>query len=157
TTGALRHALSEYGEYRSLYVLDSTGAVLERVGQEPLRTIKHAPTGGGITRGNTSRRLPALAAYVQIPAQPPPPRVPTALTPTASGRGVPAVLFGEIDVHALDNALTRPGLGSVWLTDDQHRVLAATVGFRAFQSLPDPALTQLAASTNGAAGTAGTS
>ncbi|MFL6111239.1 MAG: HAMP domain-containing protein, partial [Catenulispora sp.] len=66
------------------------------------------------------------------------------------------VLFGEIDVKALNSILPRPKLGSVWVTDRDDRVLAASVGYRAFQSLPDSELTRLARATQGAPGTAGT-
>ncbi|WP_335979082.1 cache domain-containing protein [Streptomyces sp. CA2R106] len=142
----MRQVLDAHPQYRALYVLDRSGAILERVGAKPLRTITHTPTGSGITTVNTSGRIPSIAAYVQIP-------------PAAAGAVVtahePVVLFGEIDVHALDRTLSRPSLGHVWLTDQRHRVLAANVGFRAFQSLPDDRLTKLAARTEGAAGTTG--
>ncbi|MGW7002696.1 HAMP domain-containing protein [Streptomyces sp. NPDC054933] len=143
-TGALRRALADHPKYRSLYVLDRTGAILLRVGRQPLRAIVHAPTGSGITRVNTSGKIPAIAAYAQIPA-----------AKTAKAATGPAVLFAEIDVNALNSLLPRPGLGSVWLADEHHQVLAASVGFQAFQDLPSRALTRLAAKTEGAPGTAG--
>jgi hypothetical protein len=118
--------------------------VVARVGSRPLRTLVHTPTGSGITAVNTSGRIPSIAAYAQIPHNG---------TPAA---GAPVVLFAEIDVHALDRTLSRPALGSVWLTDQRQKVLAATVGFRAFQSLPDAQLTRLAVGTASAPGTVGT-
>jgi HAMP domain-containing protein len=139
----LRRALAEHPKYRSLYVLDRTGAIVLRVGKRPLRTIVHAPSGDGITKVNTSGKIPAIAAYAQIPAA------------KSARAGAPAVLFAEIDVNALNSLLPRPGLGSVWLIDDHHEVLAASVGFQAFQSLPSRGLTRLAARTKGTGGTAG--
>lgn len=141
----LKRALNDHSQYRSLYVLNKAGAIVLRVGAKPLRTITHTPTGSGITMVNTSGKVPSIAAYAQIPA--PQTGVVTADTPV--------VLFGEIDVHALNRSLSRPGLGDIWLTDHQHRVLAANAGFRAFQSLPDHRLTRLAAATEGTAGTTG--
>ncbi|MCQ4043736.1 HAMP domain-containing protein [Streptantibioticus rubrisoli] len=142
----LRRALAEHPKYRSLYVLDRTGAIVLRVGKRPLRTIVHAPTGDGITKVNTSGKIPAIAAYAQIPA---------AKSARATTTGAPAVLFAEIDVNALNSLLPRPSLGNVWLVDDHHEVLAASVGFRAFQSLPSHGLTRLAARTKSTGGTAG--
>jgi hypothetical protein len=146
----LRRALDAHSQYRSLYVLNRRGTILLRVGDTPLRTITHAPTGNGITTVNTSGRIPSIAAYAQIPANLANPAAPAVTDDT------PVVLFGEIDVHSLDRTLSRPSLGKVWLTDQQHKVLAANVGFRAFQALPDSRLTRLAAGTQSAAGTAGT-
>jgi HAMP domain-containing protein len=104
----------------------------------------HVPHGGGITTVNTSGRIPAIAAYAQV-------RAGQGKTPAAG-----VVLFGEIDVKALNLILPRPKLGSVWVTDGDEKVLAASVGYRAFQSLPDSGLTRLARATQGAPGTAGT-
>ncbi|MFJ9480800.1 HAMP domain-containing protein [Streptomyces mirabilis] len=140
----LRHALTDHRSYRSLYLLDRSGSITLRVGETPLRTLVHVPGGGGITTVNTSGRIPAIAAYAQI----------RAVKGKTSAAGV--VLFGEIDVKALNSLLPRPKLGSVWVTDRNHRVLAASVGYRAFQSLPDSGLTRLARSTQGAPGTPGT-
>ncbi|MCQ4079539.1 HAMP domain-containing protein [Streptomyces sp. RB6PN25] len=137
----LRRTLTDHRQFRSLYLLDGTGKILLRVGETPLRTLVHAPTGSGITRVNTSGRIPAIAAYSRIPR--------------VKGSGAAAVLFGEIDVKALDSLLPAPGLGSVWLADDHHKVLAASVGFRAFQALPASGFTRLAADSEGAPGTAG--
>jgi HAMP domain-containing protein len=140
----LRQTLAEHGQYRSLYLLDHTGAIVLRVGQTPLRTIVHVPDGSGITGVNTYGKIPAIAAYAHIPAS----RTATK-TP-----GV--VVFGEVDVKALDGLLAAPGLGSVWLTDNHDKVLAASVGFRAFQPLSGTGLTRLADRTRAAPGAAGT-
>jgi hypothetical protein len=143
-TQVLRQALADHRQYRSLYLLDRSGAITLRVGDTPLRTLVHVPHGGGITTVNTSGRIPAIAAYAQV-------RAGQGKTPAAG-----VVLFGEIDVKALNLILPRPKLGSVWVTDGDEKVLAASVGYRAFQSLPDSGLTRLARATQGAPGTAGT-
>ncbi|MFJ5308927.1 HAMP domain-containing protein [Streptomyces sp. NPDC088350] len=140
----LQRTLADHKQFRSLYLLDSSGGVTLRVGGSPLRTIVHVPDGGGITTVNTSGRIPAIAAYAQV-------RTVKGRTPAAG-----VVLFGEIDVKALNSILSRPKLGSVWVTDGNDKVLAANVGYRAFQSLPDSGLSRLARATQGAPGTAGT-
>jgi hypothetical protein len=143
-TEALRHSLDDHRQYRSLYLLDRSGGITLRVGATPLRTRVHVPAGGGITTVNTSGRIPAIAAYAQV----------RAVKGKAKAAGV--VLFGEIDVKALNSILPRPKLGSVWVTDGEEKVLAASVGYRAFQSLPDSGLTRLARATQSAPGTPGT-
>lgn len=143
-TQVLRQSLDDHRQYRSLYLLDRSGAITLRVGDTPLRTLVHVPHGGGITTVNTSGRIPAIAAYAQV-------RAGKGKAPAAG-----VVLFGEIDVKALNSILPRPKLGSVWVTDGNEKVLAASVGYRAFQSLPDSGLTRLARATQGAPGTAGT-
>ncbi len=143
-TEILRHSLADHRQYRSLYLLDGSGGITLRVGGTPLRTRVHVPSGGGITTVNTSGRIPAIAAYAQV----------RAVKGKAKAAGV--VLFGEIDVKVLNSILPRPKLGSVWVTDGEEKVLASSVGYRAFQSLPDPGLTRLARSTQSAPGTAGT-
>ncbi|MFG2794216.1 HAMP domain-containing protein [Streptomyces sp. NPDC048419] len=143
-TEVLRRCLADHKQYRSLYLLDRSGGITLRVGGTPLRTLVHVPGGGGITTVNTSGRIPAIAAYAQVQA--------------AKGKAKAAglVLFGEIDVKALNSILPRPKLGSVWVTDGHEKVLAASVGYRAFQSLPDSGLSRLARSTQSAPGTPGT-
>ncbi|MGW2644150.1 HAMP domain-containing protein [Streptomyces sp. NPDC001393] len=143
-TQVLRHTLADHKHFRSLYLLDRSGGITLRVGDTPLRTLVHVPDGGGITTVNASGRIPAIAAYAQV-------RPVRGKTPAAG-----VVLFGEIDVKALNSMLPRPKLGSVWVTNDETKVLAASVGYRAFQSLPNSGLTRLARSTQGAAGTTGT-
>ncbi|MFF4487568.1 HAMP domain-containing protein [Streptomyces sp. NPDC001544] len=143
-TEVLRQSLADHKQYRSLYLLDRKGGITLRVGGTPLRTLVHVPHGGGITTVNASGRIPAIAAYAQVGA----------VKGKAPAAGV--VLFGEIDVKALNSILPRPKLGSVWVTDDHDKVLASSVGYRAFQSLPESGLTRLARATKGAPGTAGT-
>ncbi|MFI2031459.1 HAMP domain-containing protein [Streptomyces buecherae] len=140
----LRTSLADYKQYRSLYLLDRSGGITLRVGGTPLRTLIHVPDGGGITTVNASGPIPSIAAYAQV-------RAGKSRAPAAG-----VVLFGEIDVKALNSLLPRPKLGSVWVTDRNDRVLAASVGYRAFQSLPESGLTRLARATKGAPGTVGT-
>ncbi|WP_327700644.1 cache and HAMP domain-containing protein [Streptomyces decoyicus] len=144
----LRREHADHPTYRSLYLLDHTGAIVLRAGQEPLRTLAR-PTGDGITQVNTSGKIPAIAAYVQIPT------AKNAKNADKGGDTASAVVVAEIGVDALNDLVARPGLGRVWLTDDHHRVLAASVGFQAFQSLPSRALTRLVAKTDAAPGGAG--
>ncbi|MFI1566970.1 HAMP domain-containing protein [Streptomyces sp. NPDC020490] len=143
-TAVLRKSLADHEQYRSLYLLDRSGRITLRVGDAPLRTLVHVPGGSGITNVNTSGRIPVIAAYAQV----------RAVKGKAPAAGV--VLFGEIDVKALNSILPRPKLGSVWVTDRHDKVLAASVGYLAFQSLPDSGLTRLARATQSAPGTAGT-
>ncbi|MFE0186648.1 HAMP domain-containing protein [Streptomyces sp. NPDC058989] len=145
-TGVLRRERAAHPTYRSLYVLDRTGAIVLRVGEEPVRALAHAPTGDGITQVNTSGTIPTIAAYAQIPAAGKAGNAPDA---------APAVVVAEIGTNALNSLVAREGLGRVWLTDERHRVLAASVGFQAFQSLPHRGLTRLAAGTEAAPGSAG--
>ncbi|MFI0717359.1 HAMP domain-containing protein [Streptomyces inhibens] len=147
-TEVLRREHADHPTFRSLYVLDRTGAIVLRVGKQPLRTLDHAPTGDGITQVSTSGTIPAIAAYAQIPA---------ARKARNAKDAVPAgaVVVAEIGVNALNSLVARQGLGSVWLTDERHRVLAASVGFQAFQSLPHRSLTRLVARTEAAPGSAG--
>ncbi|MET9255352.1 HAMP domain-containing protein [Streptomyces sp. NPDC003717] len=140
----LRRVLDDHRQYRSLYLLDRSGDTTLRVGDAPLRTLTEVPGGSGITTVNTSGRLPAIAAYTPVPGV---------------GGGTAAtgtVLFGEIDVKVLNSTLQRPKLGSVWVTDGDDKVLASSVGYRAFQSLPESGLNRLVRATRTAPGTVGT-
>lgn len=147
-TEVLRRERADHPTFRSLYVLDRTGAIVLRVGKQPVRTLDHAPTGDGITQVNTSGTIPAIAAYARIPAVR---KARNAKDAVPAG----AVVVAEIGVNALNSLVARQGLGSVWLTDERHRVLAASVGFQAFQSLPHQGLTRLVARTEAAPGSAG--
>ncbi|MFF4541103.1 HAMP domain-containing protein [Streptomyces aureus] len=140
----LRHALSKHRQYRSIYLLDRSGAITLRVGDTPLRTLVHVPHGGGVTTVNTSGRIPAIASYAQV----------RPVKGQAAADGV--VLFGEIDVTTLNSTLARPNLGTIWVTDADCKVLAASEGYRAFQDLPEAGLTRLARAAQSAPGTVGT-
>ncbi|MFF4607269.1 HAMP domain-containing protein [Streptomyces sp. NPDC001339] len=160
-TEVLRREQADHPTFRSLYVLDHTGAIVQRVGKQPLRTLAQAPTGGGITQVNTSGTIPAIAAYAQIPANGKAGQAGKAgkagkVTKAEDAKDAdPAAVVAEIGVNALNSQVARPGLGNVWLTDDHYRVLAASVGFEAFQALPHRSLTRLAARTEAAPGGAG--
>ncbi|MER0483755.1 cache domain-containing protein [Streptomyces sp. Edi2] len=143
----LRREHAGHPMYRSLYVLDRTGAVMLRAGEHPLHTLVR-PTGDGVTQVTTSGKIPAIAAYAQIPPA-------RNAKDVKNAEGTPAVVVAEIGVDALNDLVARPGLGRVWLTDEHHRVLAASVGFQAFQSLPSRHLTRLVTKTDAAPGGAG--
>ncbi|GAB7028773.1 cache and HAMP domain-containing protein [Streptomyces sp. NPDC021749] len=142
----LRREHADHPTFRSLYVLDRTGAIVLRVGKQPLRTLVHPPAGDGITQVNTTGTIPAIAAYARVPA---------ARKAGGTKDGAPAVVVAEIGVNALNSLVARQGLGSVWLTDEHHRVLAASVGFQAFQALPHRSLTRLVGRTEAGPGSAG--
>ncbi|MEU6225534.1 HAMP domain-containing protein [Streptomyces sp. NPDC047042] len=141
-TEVLLRALADHRQYRSLYVLGGSGDITLRVGARPLGSIIHVPGGSGINTVNTSGRIPAITAYAQVPGV-------NGTAPAAR-----AVLLGEIDVSTLNSMLSRPQLGRVWLTDAGDKVLAANVGYRAFQTLPEPGLTRLVRAARDTPGTA---
>ncbi|WP_260867738.1 HAMP domain-containing protein [Streptomyces sp. SAJ15] len=165
-TELLRRERADHPTYRSLYVLDHTGAIVLRVGKEPLRASGHAPSDNGITQVDTSGKTPVVAAYAQIKtAKNDKARNDKARNGKAkNGKAKndtnvedtdPAVVVAEIGVDTLNDLVARSGLGRVWLTDERHRVLAASVRFQAFQALPSRGLTRLAAKTEAAPGGAG--
>ncbi|MFF9778629.1 HAMP domain-containing protein [Streptomyces sp. NPDC013978] len=141
-TEVLLRALADHRQYRSLYVLGSSGDITLRVGARPLRSSIQVPGGSGIESVNTSGRIPAITAYAQVPGV-------NGAVPAAG-----AVLLGDFDVNTLNSILSRPQLGRVWLTDAGDKVLAATVGYRASQALPEPGLTRLVRAARGTPGTA---
>ena len=120
----LDRSLEQHGRYRSLYVVDGTGRILARAGDEP-RTSKKARIRPGVVQTNTSGTEPVLAA---VAAQ----QVKGA--PARSGR---RYVVGEFKVQYLAGILSRPGLGSVWLVDSAHRVIASNKGFVAFGRVSD--------------------
>ncbi|MDX3638080.1 HAMP domain-containing protein [Streptomyces sp. MB09-02B] len=141
-TEVLRRALADHKQFRSMYMLDGSGDITLRVGARPLRSSIHVPGGSGIDTVDTSGRIPVITVYAQVPG---------------TNGGEPAagsVLLGEFDVKSLNSLLSRPQLGRVWLTDADDKVLAATVGHRAFPALPEPGLTRLIRSGRGTPGTA---
>ncbi|MEU9125198.1 HAMP domain-containing protein [Streptomyces sp. NPDC048506] len=150
-TEVLRRERADHPMYRSLYLLDRSGAVVLQVGKEPLRTLDDVPAGGGISQVNTSGKIPAIAAYTQVPTA----KNAKNAKAAKEAKDAPAVVVAEIGVDALNELVARPGLGTVWLTDAHQRVLAASVGFQAFQSLPSRSLTRLVARTDAAPGSAG--
>jgi methyl-accepting chemotaxis protein len=123
----LDRSLEQHGRYRSLYVVDGTGRILARAGGEP-RTPNKARIRTGVTQTNTSGREPVLAAVAAQPVKG---------APTQAGRHY---VVGEFKVQYLTGILNRPGLGSVWLVDSAHRVIASNKGFVAFGRVSDSRL-----------------
>ncbi|MCD9879957.1 HAMP domain-containing protein [Streptomyces guryensis] len=120
----LDRSLEQHGRYRSLYVVDGAGEILVRAGDEP-RTPKKVRIRPGVMQTNTSGTEPVLAA---VAAQ----QVKGA--PARTGR---RYVVGEFKVQYLAGILNRPGLGSVWLVDSAHRVIASNKGFVAFGRVSD--------------------
>ena len=120
----LGRSLEQHGRYRSLYVVDGTGKILVRAGDEP-RTQNKARIRTGVRQTNTSGTEPVLAAVAAQPAKG---------APAGSGR---RYVVGEFKVQYLTGILNRPGLGSVWLVDSAHRVIASNKGFVAFGRVSD--------------------
>ncbi|NUP17945.1 MAG: HAMP domain-containing protein [Streptomyces sp.] len=120
----LDRSLEQHGRYRSLYVVDGTGEILARAGGEA-RTPNKARIRAGVRQTNTSGREPVLAAVAAQPVKG---------APTKVGRHY---VVGEFKVQYLTGILNRPGLGSVWLVDSAHRVIASNKGFVAFGRVSD--------------------
>ncbi|MER6416988.1 cache domain-containing protein [Streptomyces humidus] len=124
TRRTLDSSLEQHGRYRSLYVVDGAGEILARAGDEP-RTPKRDRVRPGVEQTNTSGTEPVLAAVAAQPVKG---------APTRSGR---RYVVGEFKVQYLAGILSRPGLGSVWLVDAGHRVIASNKGFVAFGRVSD--------------------
>ncbi|WP_123966367.1 HAMP domain-containing protein [Streptomyces sp. TLI_185] len=120
----LDRSLEQHGRYRSLYVADGTGRILVRAGDEP-RTPKKARIRTGVRQTNTSGTEPVVAAVAAQPVKG---------ATAGSGR---RYVVGEFKVQYLTGILSRPGLGSVWLVDSAHRVIASNKGFVAFGRVSD--------------------
>ncbi|UOB11346.1 HAMP domain-containing protein [Streptomyces sp. HP-A2021] len=120
----LDRSLEQHGRYRSLYVVDGAGKILARAGDEP-RTPTKVRIRPGVRQTNTSGTEPVLAAVAAQPVK--------GGTAT-SGRHY---VVGEFKVQYLTGILDRPGLGSVWLVDSAHRVIASNKGFVAFGRVSD--------------------
>lgn len=123
----LDRSLEEHGRYRSLYVVDGTGRILAHAGGEP-RTPDKVRVRTGVRQTNTSGREPVLAAVAAQPVKG---------APAKAGRHY---VVGEFKVQYLTGILNRPGLGSVWLVDSAHRVIASNKGFVAFGRVSDSRL-----------------
>ncbi|MEW1649025.1 cache and HAMP domain-containing protein [Streptomyces sp. NPDC091219] len=124
---ALDRSLEEHGRYRSLYVVDRAGRILARAGDEP-RTATRARIRPGVRQTNTSGTEPVLAAVAAQPGK------------GARARSGRHYVVGEFKVQYLTGILDRPGLGSVWLVDSAHRVIASNKGFVAFGRVSDSRL-----------------
>lgn len=120
TTGrVLDTKLAQSSRFQSLYVVDSSGAIITAAGDRA-RTPKAARIKNGIAQTNDSGTEPVIAAVVR----------------QGSGTNARHVV-GEYRIQALNSLLTRPHLGSAWLIDAQRRVIASNRGFLAFSRLPD--------------------
>ncbi|QMU67807.1 HAMP domain-containing protein [Streptacidiphilus sp. P02-A3a] len=147
TRSLLKAALAQHSRYTSLYVLTQDGSILARVGGKPRRAARSVPAGAGLLQINTTGRVPEVAAYVTVPKP-----VPVALVgqnpkdvkaPPITAKS-PVAVVGEYDLKPLNSMLNHIGIGHAWLVDGRQRVVASRDGFRAFQSLPDGSLTDLA-------------
>lgn len=99
------------GDIHSAAVVDAKGDAQVSVGGRPLADLQRAPGGTGVWQANTSGRLPIVLGY----------------TPLGDGKHT---LIAEFDTKALS------GISSqfpVRLLDREHRVLADTGGFIAFE------------------------
>ncbi|MYS91222.1 MULTISPECIES: cache and HAMP domain-containing protein [Streptomyces] len=123
----LDRSLEQHGRYRSLYVVDGAGKILARAGDEP-RTPTKVRIRPGVRQTNTSGTEPVLAAVAAQPVKG---------GTAASGRHY---VVAEFKVQYLTGILDRPGLGSVWLVDSEHRVIASNKGFVAFGRVSDSRL-----------------
>ncbi|WP_116042501.1 HAMP domain-containing protein [Amycolatopsis palatopharyngis] len=103
--------------FRSVYLADSSGAVLQHAGRDPLRAPENIPAGDGLRQHNTSGRVPIVVAHAEL---------------TEAGQ----FLVGEYDVTRIA-ALMRIESGRTRLVDDGGRTIADTEGFLAFEQLPD--------------------
>ncbi|BDH05870.1 hypothetical protein HEK131_30970 [Streptomyces seoulensis] len=121
----LKRTLDENTRYRSLYVIDSSGDIVARKGDEP--------------RLPGSRRTSATPLRLLGRGDKEPLVVGTAEIPGAKGNR----LVGEFRIEFLNALLNRPGMGVVRLVDDRGAVIAGNTGFLAFQSLPDGHLEDL--------------
>jgi methyl-accepting chemotaxis protein len=120
-------SMEQHGRYRSLYVVDGTGRILARAGGEP-RTPNKARVRTGVRQTNTSGTEPVLAAVAAHPVK------------GAPVKAERHYVVGEFKVQYLTGILDRPGLGSVWLVDSAHRVIASNQGFVAFGRVSDSRL-----------------
>ncbi|MGW4565230.1 HAMP domain-containing protein [Streptomyces sp. NPDC004561] len=121
----LRRTVDENRRYRSLYVVDSSGAIEARQGGKP-RVIRSKRVSGTRLRllGHGGKE-PVVVGAADIPGH--------------NG----AQLVGEFRVEFLNALLNRPGLGVVRLVDGRGEVIAGNTGFLAFQPLPDDRLKDL--------------
>ncbi|MFD8008711.1 HAMP domain-containing protein [Streptomyces sp. NPDC058955] len=118
----LADALVKHGRYQALYVVAADGSVTARAGGEP-----HAWSGGEdrppVRVSGQGGKKPVVQASAPVPGG--------------------STLVGEIRVEFLNSLLARPGLGEVRVVDAAGLTIAASDGFRAFERLPDQALTDL--------------
>ncbi|MFD8392975.1 HAMP domain-containing protein [Streptomyces sp. NPDC059680] len=121
----LEHTYNENKRYRSLYVVDSSGAIQVREGKKPKVIQSDRVSGRPLRLLGRGGKEPVVVAAAEIPGR-------------NGGQ-----LVGEFRVEFLNALLTRPGLGVVRLVDDRQEVIAGNTGFLAFQALPDQHLEDL--------------
>ncbi|QHA07413.1 HAMP domain-containing protein [Streptomyces broussonetiae] len=121
----LARTYNENRRYRSLYVVDSSGAIQAREGKSPKVIQKNRVSDKPLRLLGHGGKEPVVVAAAEIP-----------------GRDG-AQLVGEFRVEFLNALLTRPGLGVVRLVDDRSRIIAGNTGFLAFRPLPDEHLKDL--------------
>ncbi|MEU6221087.1 HAMP domain-containing protein [Streptomyces sp. NPDC047022] len=125
----LERTIDENQRYRSLYVVDSSGAIQAREGKKPQVIQSKRVSSTPIRLLGHGGKEPVVVATAGIPGH--------------DG----AQLVGEFRVEFLNALLTRPGLGVVRLVDDRGEIIAGNTGFLAFRSLPDDRLKDLAAAS----------
>lgn len=126
TTGVLDDALRKHTRYGSLYVVDKSGDVVARAGEEPSADWSGDEKDASLVRvvGEGGKK-PVIQAGAAVP----------------DAKGL--TLVGEIRVEFLNSLLARPGLGEVRVVDAKARTIAGSNGFLAFESLPRESLTDL--------------
>ncbi|MEU6672782.1 HAMP domain-containing protein [Streptomyces sp. NPDC046925] len=130
-TKVLEGTLHQHTRYESLYVLDASGKVLARAGDDP-----RSPAGEGASTQpvrviDEGGKKPVILGTAEVPGR----------------KG--AAVVGEFRIEFLNSLLARPGLGEVRVVDDKRRVIGANTGYREFQDLPGGRITELAKSVAG--------
>lgn len=113
---SLRELLASQTRYRSLYLVDRTGAATgEVIGRPPLRTTESPARNAGLRQQNQSGRVPVIFAEVPLPVD-------------------GTTLIGEFDLDHLRVLLNQvPGHARV--VDADFRTISATDGFVAFEQV----------------------
>ncbi|MFI0962578.1 cache and HAMP domain-containing protein [Streptomyces sp. NPDC021080] len=133
-TKVLNRTLEQNPRYQSLYVVDASGGVVARVGDEPREARPKPATADPVRLLGQGGKKPIVVGTAEIP-----------------GRDGSA-LVGEFRIDFLNSVLKRPGLGVVRLVDDKGGVIAGNTGYLAFQSLPDDRLKDLVSASGQKAG-----
>ncbi|MGB3438371.1 MAG: hypothetical protein WBA97_06415 [Actinophytocola sp.] len=111
---SLDELVAGQSRYRSVYLVDQSGATSSVVGRPPLRTAEPLPAEPGLRLREGTAPVPVLFASA----------------PMANGQA----LVGEFDLDHIGRLLGRAP-GSVQLVDKDLRTIAATDGFVAFADL----------------------
>ncbi|WP_037303513.1 HAMP domain-containing protein [Amycolatopsis orientalis] len=118
--GMLEQLAMNESRFRSVYLTDADGGVLQSAGREALRDPGKLPDGAGLRQHNTSGRVPVVYAFTRLPDS-------------------AQVLVGEYDVPRMASMLGSAG-GRVRVVDEGKRTIADTEGYFAFSQLTDPVL-----------------